>query len=1038
MYPLLAGLLASSSARLITDAAALGKVDEVLSMIRAGEARGDERIESHPWSTSLMLAASRRRVAVLRALLTSGADPNLRDADGQTALMMAATSGLEESVTVLLAAGADVNAQDVFGDSALSAATKRGHAHIVRLLLAGGADPNLLPDTCMSILSLAVQQCHVGVVEALVQAGAVGSVHDSTPAAQDRAELDSRSVLTPVSPPNAKRCADLPPLPPMPALSALPARCMPPAPIDLPVGQLFALHEQLTLASMNQQELRPSATGAVLSAVGPDGSAPTSEASAPLAREASEERRVRVSRAARLAREVVEALLGVPPLASGEAAAVPSKLHELLGSLATSVDRGAPARSALQLAAAHNLLPALKRLLGAGAQADARSPLDGATALMLALANGHAAATQVLLSAKASVTAIAHSGALVGMNALHLAAWRGHAELVASLVAASPAALQQPTHAGARRGPAMSALMLASWAGHSEVVKELLRAGADPHVRWQGLSALDLAREALEKVDGLAKRALGPPLGTHHVAVIRRLIKVIKPGARGSTPDASATTSSAAAAAGASGATPSAVGGHAGAPRPGNGAMPFEAAPFEPVSSVVLGGTLSSPPSWHDPTVIRGAALTAVLGVVVGVLLQGGQLLRWVGRRLRGMARALVRQKVSNPTQPPRQPALTERKAGTVSVAHILGHNKLVAAPRSPHSVMEPGPLAPGGSSHMEFAWLDAAPPVGVRGEGDAGSAWNVVESPNRRKGRKWIHDEEDRVSTTSSKTSSTSSTSYSKEVHAIGRPQPPSPTGGSRSSPKASPKSPPPLASGPSSMEPSLGGREMVEAALTASPSAKALSASASGLSGLSPTSKPCTNASGFVLSPHAKPFTPATCVASGAAGASGTAGMAGTIDAPFSHTEAALLVMGFDVALARRAATATAHSSLEVQIEWIMHADHACERTKSSEVQIERIMHADLGESSGSGSNGGNGAASRGGAKGDIRTIAVAVASAGGMCSSAVGLGAGALRGSSGKGKARMGEAAANGTGSIAASRDCPISPVGAAYVPPDCSDC
>ena len=142
-------------------------------------------------------------------------------------------------MTVLLAAGADVNAQDVLGDSALSAATNRGHAHIVRLLLAGGADPNLLPDTCMSILSLAVQQCHVGVVEALVQAGAVGSVHDSTPAAQDRAELDSRSVLTPVSPPNAKRCADLPPLPPMPALSALPARCMPPAPIDLPVGRLL-------------------------------------------------------------------------------------------------------------------------------------------------------------------------------------------------------------------------------------------------------------------------------------------------------------------------------------------------------------------------------------------------------------------------------------------------------------------------------------------------------------------------------------------------------------------------------------------------------------------------------------------------------------------------------------------------------------------------------------------------------------------------------------------------------------------------------
>ena len=124
----------------------------------------------------------------------------------------------------------------------------------------------------------------------------------------------------------------------------------------------------------------------------------------------------------------------------------------------------------------------------------------------------------------------------------------------------------------------------------------------------------------------------------------------------------------------------------------------------------------------------------------------------------------------------------------------------------------------------------------------------------------------------------------------------------------------------------------------------------------------------------------------------------------------------MGFDVALARRAATATAHSSLEVQIDW--------------------IVHAELGESSDSSSNGGNGAGGRGGANGGIRTIAVAGASAGRMGSR--GLGAGAPSGSSGKGKTRMGEPAANGTCSIAASRDCPITPVGAAYVPPDCSDC
>jgi hypothetical protein len=79
----------------------------------------------------------------IKKLLEEGADPNIRDGDGNTPLHFAASKGCAEVARLLLRHGADPNAQDKNGETPLHVAAYWGRVDVVRLLLEHGADPTV-------------------------------------------------------------------------------------------------------------------------------------------------------------------------------------------------------------------------------------------------------------------------------------------------------------------------------------------------------------------------------------------------------------------------------------------------------------------------------------------------------------------------------------------------------------------------------------------------------------------------------------------------------------------------------------------------------------------------------------------------------------------------------------------------------------------------------------------------------------------------------------------------------------------------------
>ncbi len=90
--------------------------------------------------TPLMLAARQGRADRVGALLARGADPNVRNSDGNGALWFACFADCEACIAALIEAGVDLDNQNVNGATALIYACSAGKAGVVRQLLAASAD----------------------------------------------------------------------------------------------------------------------------------------------------------------------------------------------------------------------------------------------------------------------------------------------------------------------------------------------------------------------------------------------------------------------------------------------------------------------------------------------------------------------------------------------------------------------------------------------------------------------------------------------------------------------------------------------------------------------------------------------------------------------------------------------------------------------------------------------------------------------------------------------------------------------------------
>lgn len=92
--------------------------------------------------TALMIAIKRRDAPWLAFLLQNGADPNMKDNEGNTPLIVAAMSAFSDGVRLMLAGKAQVDATNGRGETALIKSVQMKDAPSVQLLLNAGADPD--------------------------------------------------------------------------------------------------------------------------------------------------------------------------------------------------------------------------------------------------------------------------------------------------------------------------------------------------------------------------------------------------------------------------------------------------------------------------------------------------------------------------------------------------------------------------------------------------------------------------------------------------------------------------------------------------------------------------------------------------------------------------------------------------------------------------------------------------------------------------------------------------------------------------------
>ncbi len=116
-----------------------GDAVEVRNLLEKGANPNIRNVEG---DTLLMMASEYGYLPIVQALLKKGSKVNAKNNDEGTALMAAARGGSHDVIKQLIFNGAEIEAESKNGITALIAATQQGHFSAVKALLDGGADPN--------------------------------------------------------------------------------------------------------------------------------------------------------------------------------------------------------------------------------------------------------------------------------------------------------------------------------------------------------------------------------------------------------------------------------------------------------------------------------------------------------------------------------------------------------------------------------------------------------------------------------------------------------------------------------------------------------------------------------------------------------------------------------------------------------------------------------------------------------------------------------------------------------------------------------
>lgn len=118
------------------------KGNDVIAML---DRPGSSVVNARDISTgegALHIVIKRGDETYLRYLLQKGADPNLRDSQGNTPLILAVQTGQRDMIPILTAAKANPNLGNQSGVTPLILAVQGRSIDMVRLLLAAKADPD--------------------------------------------------------------------------------------------------------------------------------------------------------------------------------------------------------------------------------------------------------------------------------------------------------------------------------------------------------------------------------------------------------------------------------------------------------------------------------------------------------------------------------------------------------------------------------------------------------------------------------------------------------------------------------------------------------------------------------------------------------------------------------------------------------------------------------------------------------------------------------------------------------------------------------